>query len=276
MEPLSGKTALVTGASRGLGRAIALSLGTAGANVAVTDLLIETEKTDNEKLCEYSILAAHFANSKNVHTVSTAEEIEKMGHKSMALKMDVTNPEQIEKAVRQLTDYMGEVDILVNNAGVMDNLATMEHQSLKMFERDLAVNLTGSYNCIRAVWPQMKQKSWGRIINISSFVGLSGAFAQPGYGSSKAGVIGLTRSLSLEGARYGITVNAVLPGFIETEAVQLHDSAMLDRIKSRTPMKRMGKPEEITPLIVFLASEGASFITGAAIPVTGGADLFYF
>lgn len=276
MGPLSGKTALVTGASRGLGRAIALSLGAAGANVAVTDLLIETETADNEKLCGYSILAAHFANSNNVHTVSTAEAIEKMGHKSMALKMDVTHPEQIEEVVGKITACMGEVDILVNNAGVMDNMAAMEHQTLKMFERDLAVNLSGSYNCIRAVWPRMKQKRWGRIICISSFVGLSGAFAQPGYGSSKAGLIGLTRSLSLEGARYGITVNAVLPGFIETEAVQLHDPAMLERIKSRIPMKRMGKPEEISPLVVFLAGESSSYITGAAIPVTGGADLFVF
>ena len=145
-----------------------------------------------------------------------------------------------------------------------------------MFERDLNVNLTGAFNCTQTVWPYMKNNKWGRIINISSFVGLSGAFAQPGYGASKAGMIGLTRSLALEGAKYGITVNAVLPGFIETEAVKLHDRKMLDRVKARTPMKRMGRPEEISPLVVFLTSEGASFITGAAIPVTGGADLFVF
>jgi 3-oxoacyl-[acyl-carrier protein] reductase len=158
----------------------------------------------------------------------------------------------------------------------MDNMATMEHQTLTMFERDLAVNLTGAFNCIQAVWPCMKKNHWGRIINISSFVGLSGAFAQPGYGASKAGMIGLTRSLALEGAGHGITVNSILPGFIETEAVQLHDPKMLDRIKSRTPMKRMGKPEEISSLVVYLAGESAGFITGAAIPVTGGADLFVF
>jgi 3-oxoacyl-[acyl-carrier protein] reductase len=105
---------------------------------------------------------------------------------------------------------------------------------------------------------------------------LSGAFAQPGYGASKAGMIGLTRSLALEGAKYNITVNAVLPGFIATEAVQLHDPKMLDRVKSRTPMRRMGTPEEVSPLVVFLASQSAGFITGAAIPVTGGADLFVF
>lgn len=105
---------------------------------------------------------------------------------------------------------------------------------------------------------------------------MSGAYAQPGYGASKAGMVGLTKSLSLEGAQYGITVNALLPGFIETEAVQLHDPSILDRIKTRTPMKRLGKPEEVAPLAVFLASDADAYITGAEIPVTGGADLFVF
>jgi 3-oxoacyl-[acyl-carrier protein] reductase len=253
-----------------------LALGAAGANVAVTDLLVESERPDKEQLGRYSILAAHFAGSENVRTMSTAEEIAAMGQKSLALKMDVTNPEQILEAVAQVSEQLGGVDILVNNAGVMDNMAAMEHQNLKMFERDLKVNLTGAFNCIQAVWPYMKNRRWGRIINISSFVAVSGAFAQPGYGASKAGLIGLTRSLALEGARYGITVNAVLPGFIETEAVQLHDPKMLDRIRERTPMKRLGKPQEVTPLVVSLAGEDAGFITGVAIPVTGGADLFVF
>ena len=273
---LSGRTALVTGASRGLGRAIALALGAAGANVAVTDLLVESERPDKEQLGRYSILAAHFAGGENVRTLSTAGEIRQMGSQSLALKMDVTDPDQIQKAVTRVSEQLGGVDILINNAGVMDNMAALEHQKLNMFERDLKVNLAGAFNCIQAVWPFMKKSGWGRIINISSFVAESGAFAQPGYGASKAGLIGLTRSLALEGARHGITVNAVLPGFIETEAVQLHDPKMLDRIRARTPMKRLGKPEEISPLVVFLAGEGAAFITGAAIPVTGGADLFVF
>jgi len=273
---LSGKTALVTGASRGLGRAIALALGAAGADVAVTDLLVESEKTDKGKLGQYGLLAAHFAESGYVRTVSTADEIEKMGRKSLALKLDVTDPDQIEKVVSEIYSRLGVVDILVNNAGVMDNMATMERQTSEMFERDLKVNLTGSFNCVKAVWPNMKKKEWGRIINISSFVGLSGAYAQPGYGASKAGMIGLTKSLALEGARYGITVNAVLPGFIQTEALMLHKPEMLEWIKKRIAMNRLGKPEEISSAVVFLASEAAGYITGAAIPVTGGADLFVF
>jgi 3-oxoacyl-[acyl-carrier protein] reductase len=276
MLTLSGKTALVTGASRGLGRAIALALGAAGANVAVTDLLIENDTPDKERLAEYSFLAAHFAGTGTVQTMTTAESIQKMGVKSLALKMDVTWPDEIKTVILKISDQIGDVDILVNNAGVMDNLALMDKQSTKMFERDVKVNLTGAFNCTHAVWPKMMERKWGRIINVSSFVGLRGAFAQPGYGASKAGMIGLTRSLALEGAGHGITVNAVLPGFIKTEALTLHDPKMTDRIIKRIPAKRMGNPEEVASLITFLASDNSSYITGAAIPVTGGADLFVF
>jgi 3-oxoacyl-[acyl-carrier protein] reductase len=273
---LAGKVALVTGASRGLGREIALALGKTGADVVVTDLLIENDPVDKEKMAEYGLLASHFSGSENVRTLSTADEIKKMGVRSLGIKMDVTRPDAIQKVIFEVIDQFGSIDILVNNAGVMDNMAILENQSDRMWERDLNVNLTGPFNCIRAVWQHMKQKKCGRIINISSFVGLSGAFAQPGYGASKAGMIGLTRSLALEGAKQGITVNAVLPGFIETEAVKLHQPDILERIRNRIAMKRLGKPHEITGLIVFLASEWSSYITGAAIPVTGGADLFVF
>jgi len=276
MLSLSGKVALVTGASRGLGKAIAIALGKAGADVVVTDLLIENQEEDKEELARYSIMAAHFYGSEDVRTAATAASIRDMHVNSLGLKMDVTKPEQIETVLMEISDTMGGVDILVNNAGVMDNISTMEHQTLKMFERDVGVNLTGAFNCTWAVWPHMRNNKWGRIINISSFVGFSGAFAQPGYGASKAGMIGLTRSLALEGARHGITVNAVLPGFIDTEAVQLHRPEMRERIEKRIAMKRMGKPEEVAALVAFLAADVSGYITGAAIPVTGGADLFVF
>jgi 3-oxoacyl-[acyl-carrier protein] reductase len=122
----------------------------------------------------------------------------------------------------------------------------------------------------------MMQKKWGRIITLSSVAALMGAWMQPSYGATKAGLLGLTKSLAIEGGRYGITVNAVAPGFIATESVQLHDSQMLERVRKRTPLRRLGRPEEVAPVVVFLAFEAASFITGATIPVTGGIDLLTF
>jgi 3-oxoacyl-[acyl-carrier protein] reductase len=273
---LSGRTALVTGASRGLGRAVALALGKAGVNVAVTDLLLEGEEQDKANLGEYSPLAKYFTDTGQVMTQSTAEEIEMMGSKALALKMDVTKPEEIQEVVRNIKETLDSVDILVNNAGVMDNFALIENQDLAKWERDLRVNITGAFLCAKSVWPGMVEKKWGRIINISSIAGLMGAFGQPSYGATKAGLVGLTRSLALEGARHSITVNAVLPGFIETEAVKLQGPEILERYKNRTAIKRLGSPEEVASLILYLASEQASYITGAAIPVAGGADLLTF
>ncbi|MBU1168494.1 MAG: SDR family oxidoreductase [Proteobacteria bacterium] len=275
-QPLSGKTALVTGASRGLGRAIALALGQAGANVVVTDLLVEDDQPDKEKLSEYSILAAHFYENSMVRTLSTSRDIENMGVGSMALKMDVTDEDNIRNVVAQVEDTLGGVDILVNNAAVMDGLGLMENQSLKTWERDLRVNLTGTFLCTHAVWAGMKRNKWGRIINMSSFTAESGAFAQPGYAASKAGMLGLTRTLALEGAAHGMTVNAVMPGFIATEAIDLYSPDMKERICKRNPMKRMGTPDEVASLVCFLASKEASYLNGAAIPVTGGMDLLVF
>lgn len=273
---LSGKIALVTGASRGLGRAIALAMGKAAADVVVTDLLIEGEEHDSENLSEYSPLAKYFTDTEHVMTKSTASEIETMGSKALALKMDITKPEEIQEVVKNIEEAFGSVDILVNNAGVMDNFALIENQDLVMWERDLKVNLTGAFLCAKSIWPGMVEKKWGRIINISSIAGLMGAFGQPSYGASKAGLVGLTRSLALEGARHNITVNTVLPGFIETEAVKLQSPDILERYKKVTAMKRLGSSEEVASLVLYLVSEKASYITGAAIPVAGGADLLTF
>ena len=188
--------------------------------------------------------------------------------------MDVTKPEEINEVIRKVEKDLGPVDILVNNAGLIGNFALFGKQKTARWELDLKVNLSGAFHCARAVWSGMLKRKWGRIINISSIMAKLGAFAQPGYGASKAGLIGLTRSLALEGAEYGITVNAVLPGFIETEAVQLMKKSEHDYIKNRIAMKRLGKPEEIAYPVVFLASDMSSYITGAAIPVSGGVDLF--
>jgi 3-oxoacyl-[acyl-carrier protein] reductase len=270
---LEGKVALVTGASRGLGRAIALALGMAGASVAVTDLLVEDAEYDAKALSEYSILAEHFSQTGGVKTLQTAQEIQAMGSKSCAMKLDVTDHKEVKNVIQAVENELGPVDILVNNAAVMDNLGKFEEQKTERWQRDLNVNLTGAYNCCKAVWPGMVRKGWGRIVNISSVAALMGASLQPSYGATKAGLIGLSKSLAIEAGRYGITVNTVCPGFIATEAVQLYDASMKERIKKKTALRRLGHPEEVAQVVAFLASDGASYITGAVIPVTGGIDL---
>lgn len=273
MKKFEGRTALVTGASRGLGRAIALALGMSGAAVAVTDLLVEDTEYESQALNSFGPLAVHFSRAGVVKTMQTAKEIQAMGSRSCAKKLDVSDHEEVKRVVREIEDLMGPVDILVNNAAIMDNFAKFDEQKPELWQRDLGVNLTGAYNCTKAVWQGMVEKGWGRIINISSVAALMGAYMQPSYGASKAGLIGLSKSLAIEGGRFGITVNTVCPGFIATEALKLYDQRMTEKVEKRTALKRMGRPEEVAQVVLFLSSDDASYVTGATIPVTGGIDL---
>jgi 3-oxoacyl-[acyl-carrier protein] reductase len=270
---LSGRVALVTGGSRGLGRADALTLAGAGADVVVADILVESDESAAER---YGPLAQAAAARGLVMTEATAEQIRKLGRRSLALKCDVTDEEQVEAAVSQTVEELGSVDILVNNAGTLDHLGQLVDQSPELWERDLRVNLTGAFNCSRAVWPHMKERGWGRIVNMASVAGTLGGFGQASYSTTKAGLIGLTKTLALEGARHGITANAIVPGIIGTEAFDFGNPEMNERMIRRTALRRTGKPEDIANAIAFLCSDLAGYITGVELNVSGGIELFTF
>jgi len=277
MFDLKGKVALVTGGSRGLGRADCLALARAGADVVVTDILIESDP-ELEKAAEASesVFSQVMASQKAVYSEKTSNEIRQMGRRSVAVKMDVTNREQVKSVVDQVVKDFGSLDILVNNAGTLDHMATVENQNDALWDRDLKVNLSGAYNCTKAVWPHMKQHNWGRIIMMSSIAGSLGGFGQASYSTTKAGLQGLTRTLALEGARYNITCNAIVPGVIATEAFKMGRADMNERMVKRIAMRRPGEPEDIANAITFLCSPEAGYITGVALPVMGGMDLFTF
>ena len=271
---LSGRVALVTGGSRGLGRADALTLAHAGADVVIADIQIESDESGDAE--RYGPLAQAARSQGLVHTEETAQEIDAMGRRALALKCDVTDVAQVEGVVSRTVEELGSVDILVNNAGTLDHVGQLENQAPELWERDLRVNLTGAFNCSRAVWPHMKEREWGRIVNMASVAGTLGGFGQASYATTKAGLLGLTKSLALEGARHGITVNAIVPGIIGTEAFHFGNPQMNERMVKRTALRRPGEPQEIANAVAFLSSDLAAYITGVGLNVSGGIELFTF
>jgi 3-oxoacyl-[acyl-carrier protein] reductase len=272
---LSGRVALVTGGSRGLGRADALALARAGADVVIADIQVESDES-TETAERYGVLAQVAKAQGIVYTEATAQEIQAMGRRAAAIKCDVTDREQVAETVARVVDELGSVDILVNNAGTLDHAAQFLDQSPELWERDLRVNLTGGFNCAQAVWPHMRERGWGRIVNMASVAGTLGGFGQASYSTTKAGILGLTRTLAMEGGRHGITCNAIVPGVIGTEAFGFANAAMNDRIKARTVFKREGEPDDIANAICFLCSDLAGYITGVELNVSGGVELFVF
>jgi 3-oxoacyl-[acyl-carrier protein] reductase len=271
---LSGRVALVTGASRGLGRADALTLARAGADVVIADLLVESELSEETDV--YGPLATVARQQGLVGAESAAEEIRALGGRALAVRCDVTNREQVDAAVARAVEAFGSVDILVNNAGTLDHVGQFHDQQPALWERDMRVNLTGAFNCAQAVWPHMKERRWGRIVNMASVAGTLGGFGQASYSTTKAGLLGLTKTLAMEGGRHGITANAIVPGIIGTEAFQMADPTMNERIANRTVFKRPGDPQDIANAIAFLCSDLASYITGVELNVSGGVELFVF
>jgi len=272
---LSGRVALVTGGSRGLGRTDALTLARAGADVVLADILVESD-TSGELEGRYGKLAQAARAQGMVHTEGTAEEIRSLGRRALALQCDVTDRGQVDDAVARSLDELGAVDILVNNAGTLDHLGRLPNQRADLWERDLQVNLTGAFNCAQAVWPHMVERGWGRIVNMASVAGTLGGFGQASYSTTKAGLLGLTRTLAMEGGRHGITCNAIVPGVIGTEAFHMADAAMNQRILDRTVFRRAGDPQDVANAIAFLCSDLAAYITGIELNVSGGVELFVF
>jgi 3-oxoacyl-[acyl-carrier protein] reductase len=270
----SGRVALVTGGSRGLGRADALTLARAGADVAIADLLVESELSQETDV--YGPLATVARQQRLVRTEQTAEEIRELGRRALAIRCDVTDRAQVDATVDRVVAELGSVDILVNNAGTLDHAAQFHDQSAELWERDLRVNLTGAFNCAQAVWPHIKERGWGRIVNMASVAGTLGGFGQASYSTTKAGLLGLTRTLALEGGHHGITCNAIVPGVIGTEAFEMGNAEMNERIVKRTVLKRPGEPQDIANAIAFLCSDLAAYITGIELNVSGGVELFVF
>jgi 3-oxoacyl-[acyl-carrier protein] reductase len=271
---LSGRVALVTGGSRGLGRADALTLARAGADVVIADLLVESELSEESDA--YGPLAQVARTQGLVHTESTAQEIRDLGRRSFAVRCDVTDRGEVDAAVARIVEELGSVDILINNAGTLDHVGQFPDQQPALWERDLRVNLTGAFNCAQSVWPHMQERGFGRIVNMASVAGTLGGFGQASYSTTKAGLLGLTKTLAMEGGRHGITCNAIVPGIIGTEAFQMASSTMNERIAGRTVFKRPGEPQDIANAIAWLCSDLASYVTGIELNVSGGVELFVF
>jgi|YNPNPStandDraft_1061719.scaffolds.fasta_scaffold03925_5 NAD(P)-dependent dehydrogenase (short-subunit alcohol dehydrogenase family) len=244
---LAGKVALVTGAARGIGRVTALVLSREGAHVGVADLLPEVE--------------------------GTATEIRATGGRSAAAVFDVSDPAQVGEGVARIVAELGEVDILVNNAAIVNNIAPLSRMSHEAWLREISVNLGGAFNVTKEVLGPMVRKGWGRIVNISSLGAQGGLQRQIGYASSKAGLVGFTKTVALEHARDNITCNAVLPGMIETELVSRMPEEIKEAVLSDIPAGRFGTMEEVAHLVAFLVSDRAGFINGAEIRIDGGMGL---
>lgn len=250
---IEGKIAVVTGGSGGLGRVHCLSLAGAGCNVAV------------------------IAHSHPEKAEAVVEEIRASGRKAIAVKMDVANLEEVQEGINKIKEALGPIDILVNNAafGIVRGVMLVKMDA-KDWEKDIGVNLTGAFNTIKCCMPDMLESGWGRIINISSISGTMGGFGQCSYAASKAGLIGLTKTVALEGARKGVTCNALVLGVFDGGSFYEVAPEYRERIVKRMALRRMGDPQELSNVVVFLASEESSYLTGEAIEVSGGASLFTF
>lgn len=242
---LQGKCAVITGASRGIGREIALQFAKEGANIVLNYRSSEEEALELKK------------------------ELDKLGSNTLIIKADVSNFDEAENLIKEAKNTFGKVDILVNNAGITKDTLLIRMKE-KDFDKVIEVNLKGAFNCLRAVTPIMIRQKQGKIINMSSVVGVVGNAGQVNYSASKAGVIGMTKSLAREIGSKNINVNAIAPGFIDTDMTRVLSEDQKKNIISGVPLKRLGQVEDIANLAVFLASDKSNYITGQVIHVDGG------
>ena len=241
----SGKTAVITGGSRGIGRAVCLELAKGGANVVLCYAGNESAASETVSACEA------------------------LGAKALAVKCDVSDGAQVKNLMDEAVKAFGRIDILVNNAGITrDGLLMMMKE--EDFDAVISSNLRGTFLCMKAVSRLMMKQRCGRIVNLSSVVGLRGNAGQVNYAASKAGVIGMTKSLAKELASRGVTVNAVAPGFIDTDMTAAMTEAAKTATLAAIPMQRLGKPEDVAKAVAFLASDSAAYITGQVLAVDGG------
>ncbi|HLS67506.1 MAG TPA: 3-oxoacyl-[acyl-carrier-protein] reductase [Pseudogracilibacillus sp.] len=242
---LQGKFALVTGASRGIGRAIALALGKRGVNVAV-----------------------NYAGSEE-RAEQVVHELKSLGVESFKIKANVADETDVKTMMKEVVKTFGRLDILVNNAGITrDNL--LMRMSIEEFREVIDTNLTGAFLCTKAVTRQMMKQRYGKIVNIASIVGVSGNPGQANYVAAKAGLIGLTKTTAKELASRNVLVNAIAPGFIQTDMTDVLTEDQKDAILSQVPLEKLGEPEDIANVVCFLASDEAKYITGQTIHVDGG------
>lgn len=243
---LSEKVALITGSARGIGKAIALELANHGANIVINDILIENEIN------------------------KTLEEIKQSTNKAIGIRADITKLDEVESMVKEIINKFGKIDVLINNAGI-----TRDSLLIRMKEGDwdavINVNLKGTFNCSKvAAKYMMRQKKGGKIVNISSVIGLVGNIGQANYAASKAGIIGLTKSMAKELALRNINVNAIAPGFIETDMTKKLPEKVRQELQQQIPLKRLGIVEDVAKAVYFLVSDASNYITGQVINVDGG------
>lgn len=274
---LEGKVALVTGGSRGIGKAIALRLAEEGADVAINyqstkenaenvSRLIDQIGTIDE-LDKLSVMVDQIDTKESAKEVS--KSIDSVGSHSEIYQANVNNFEEVNKMRDEIVKKFGKIDILVNNAGIVRDKSFVK-MTPQMWNEVLSVNLDGTFYCTKAVIEGMLERKYGRIINISSVIGRMGNRGQANYAASKAGIIALTQTLAKEFANKGITVNAVAPGFIETDMLKSVPKEIMDKILAQIPLGRLGKTSEIAGAVAYLVSEDGNYITGQVIDINGG------